>query len=1004
MIVRRYQFIGGSVCLALAAMATAWGGEAALLEPGKPVERSIVDESHSYEIRAAADQFVGVAIDQRGIDVVERLFTPDGRLVAEFDDECRPQASETADFVAVQGGSYRLEVRPKVKGAEGRYTIRITGVRAATEHDRLLHEARMLESQSASLHRAGEFDQALPLIQRALAITEKESGLQDGYSGRLLNSLCNLWLSNADYSAAEECGRQALMVNERAFGPEHPESLRSTRLLGEVLSVKGENAKAEPFLQRALEGMERTLGPDHPEVGRCLGVLATHHLGTEDYSRAEMEFRRAISIVKKVPDEHDSRLPLLLNNLAVLYNNRKEYDRAEPLLIEAVQIVEKAFGPDSPMLAMQLQNLALIAQEKKKDYPGALDLYSRAIRLLEQGAGPENPRVAGILNNMANIYNANGDYTRAADLLQRVYAIARKQLGPYGQLTMVSLGNLARAYTAGGNLEAAMEYQTRVDEAVERNLTLNLAIGSERQKLAYFDSLAQRTSRTISLQVGLASREPAASALAALVVLQRKGRVLDAMSAGFAALRQRLGSADQKLFDEWNAAAGQFAKLALNGPGRTRQEEYQKRLASLEEERDRVEAEMSRRSAEFRAQSQPVTLAAVQAAIPPEAALIELAAYRPFNPKAAVAEAYGEPRYIAYVLRRDGEVAWREIGAAADIDRAVEAFREALRDPHRKDVDELARDLDRKVMAPIRTAIGGARQLLISPDGELNLIPFQALVDEQGRRLVERYSISYLSSGRDLLRLQVARRFRSGPLVMADPFFGEPPVTTAIPAGGARRSVTAAKDLAEIYFAPLPGSALEARAIQSRFPEATVLSGRQATESALKRMDAPRILHIATHGFFLRSGARQAGEASENPLLRSGLALAGANLRLGGADDGIFTALEASGLNLWGTQLVTLSACDTGIGEVKTGEGVYGLRRAFFLAGAESLVMSLWPVSDYMTRQMMTAYYTGLKAGLGRGEALRQAQLAMLKRPERRHPFYWAGFIQAGEWKNLDGK
>jgi CHAT domain-containing protein len=144
--------------------------------------------------------------------------------------------------------------------------------------------------------------------------------------------------------------------------------------------------------------------------------------------------------------------------------------------------------------------------------------------------------------------------------------------------------------------------------------------------------------------------------------------------------------------------------------------------------------------------------------------------------------------------------------------------------------------------------------------------------------------------------------------------------------------------------------------------------------------------------------------AIQKPLLRSGLALSGANGDKRAADGGILTALEASTLNLWGTKLVTLSACDTGVGEVRSGEGVYGLRRAFFLAGAETLVMSLWPVSDLVAREVMTGYYSGLKQGLGRGDALRQSQLAMLSRANRQHPFYWASFIQAGEWANLDGR
>jgi len=142
--------------------------------------------------------------------------------------------------------------------------------------------------------------------------------------------------------------------------------------------------------------------------------------------------------------------------------------------------------------------------------------------------------------------------------------------------------------------------------------------------------------------------------------------------------------------------------------------------------------------------------------------------------------------------------------------------------------------------------------------------------------------------------------------------------------------------------------------------------------------------------------------AIQNPLLRSGLALSGANLPATESDDGIMTAMEASNLNLWGTKLVTLSACDTGIGEVRNGEGVYGLRRAFVLAGAETVVMSLWPVSDIVMRELMTSYYTDLRGGLGRGEALRRTQLAMRKRRGREHPFYWASFTLAGDWRTLD--
>jgi CHAT domain-containing protein len=725
------------------------------------------------------------------------------------------------------------------------------------------------------------------------------------------------------------------------------------------------------------------------------------HKDRADLAKAEDELQRAAAIDERMLEADDYRTLRALNNLGVLYNSRGEFARAEPILQHVVDAVQKALGPDSTELAMPLWNLALILQEYHKDFPRALDLYTRALALLERSKGPEHPDVGSVLNNTANIYKSLGDYRRAIEMHTRVHEMWEKALGPYHGRTVLSLGNLARTYASMGDAENTIKFQIMADNALEKNLELNLAIGSERQKLAYFDSVAERTDRTISYQVKLAPDSQAAARLAALAALQRKGRVLDAMSLNLVSLRERMNAEDRALLDAWNSATSQFAGLALRGPGLLSRADYQKQLAGLAEKRERAEAELSRRSAQFQGQSQLVTLAAVQTAVPKDAALIEFATWRPFAPQQYNQDAYGERRYIAYVVRASGDVRWKELGPAKEIDRELNDFRNALADPERQDVRPAARALDQRLMQPLRSLIGEATRLLISPEGSLNLLPFQALVDEGGQYLVERYSISYLSSGRDLLRLQERRASHSAPMVIADPSFGETERPPVLQASSVRRSVTVGADLKDLYFAPLAGAAQEARAIHELFPDARVLAGTEATESALKHVDAPSILHVATHGFFLPSTP---GQASSNPLLRSGLALAGANRRSGSADDGIFTALEASGLNLWGTRLVTLSACDSGIGEIRSSEGVYGLRRAFVLAGAESLVMSLWAVSDSVTREMMTAFYTGLRHGLGRGEALRQAQLAMLKRKGREHPFYWASFIQSGEWGNLQGR
>jgi CHAT domain-containing protein len=322
-------------------------------------------------------------------------------------------------------------------------------------------------------------------------------------------------------------------------------------------------------------------------------------------------------------------------------------------------------------------------------------------------------------------------------------------------------------------------------------------------------------------------------------------------------------------------------------------------------------------------------------------------------------------------------------------------------------------------MRPVRAALGDARLVLVSPDGSLNLIPFGALVDEAGRYLVENYTINYLTSGRDLLRFRTQVPSRQQPFVFAGPNYdltGQPAAPPRPATGRRQRS----GDPTLLHWTSLQGTEEEARSLGSVLPGAKVLTGREATERALKSVAGPRILHVATHGFFLPDQERSAqlnltnlGQSAVagpsaggiSPLLRSGLSLAGANRRDGGeGEDGVLTALEASGLDLLGTKLVVLSACDTGVGEVKNGEGVYGLRRALVLAGSECQMTSLWLVDDTATQELMTDFYARVLRGEGRAEALRQVQLKMLGSDERKHPFFWASFITVGDWRGMGDK
>jgi CHAT domain-containing protein/tetratricopeptide (TPR) repeat protein len=998
-----------------------------VLEPGKPIDRGMTGtEIHHYRLYLKNGQCAAIRVEQRGMNVAVQLLGNNDQPALDVDDEIGKQGTEKLDVVADKDGPYTVAVKPKLKSATGAYEIRLSEVRTASGEDRALYEVRQLRTKVHELLDADKLTDALPLAQRALTLAQQALGPDDAYVALVMADRAEILGAMRKGEESEKGYEQALQVLTAQLGAQHPQTIRVSSSLGNLQRDLQEYSKADRLLSQALESEERILGSEDPMVADSLKGLGGLHSSRGDYAKAERELLRALTILEAAGLTEDRQYAECLNILGYTYKWQNEFEKAEPYFERSLAIQEKRFGPDSPSLAKALSNLGIVAAQRK-DYSAAERYFLRSLALKEKYLGPDHQDYATGLMNLANVYSAEGDNKKALETHLRAFSIFEKTAGPSAQPFIMSLANIATIYSVLGDFENANRVQARLESAVESVIAFNLAIGSERQKLAFLDTVARRTDRTISLNLQLEPDNSQAAALATTVLLQRKGRALDATTDTLSVLRRHSDPQDQALLDQLKEATSQLARVALQGPQNQSPDEHRKTLQGLQEKKEKLESVISHHNEAFRAQYQAVTLAAVQSAIPTDSALVEFLTYSPYDPNAeTAAQMYGDLRYAVYVLHRNGAPKGVDLGAAKAIDDSIEKFRAALRDPGRTDAQQLARVVAANVLEPIQPLIAGDKRLLISPDGQLNLIPFEALPDVKGRYLVERFSITYLATGRDLLRMQAPHPGWGLPVILADPLFGEPRETLVAgarmlqppgPRGrAARRSVTTGADFSSLYFAPLEGTKAEARSIQAFFPQARVLTGGRASATALEQLKAPEILHIATHGFFLldrgQTEPRYAGlgatksETADllNPLLRSGLALSGANLTRDGKGDGILTALEASNLNLWGTKLVTLSACDTGVGEVKDREGVYGLRRAFFLAGAETLVMSLWPVNDYVTREMMTSYYRGLKNGLGRGEALRQAQLAMLKRKGREHPFYWASFIQSGEWANLDGQ
>jgi CHAT domain-containing protein len=546
-----------------------------------------------------------------------------------------------------------------------------------------------------------------------------------------------------------------------------------------------------------------------------------------------------------------------------------------------------------------------------------------------------------------------------------------------------------------GHLQPALTGLQQGLTIEEANLERNLIGGSESNKRDYLTTFNASTDAILTLHLQYLPQDPTATQLALKTVLQRKGRLLDLFTNSRQTLRSQLDSDGQPLLDQLIQVNTKISNLYHNRPETLSQEQYQQKIKELDEQSQQLEDQLSRRSAAFRANNASVDISRLQSLLPANGVLVEFSRYQVFDPKAARDKRYGEHHYAAYLLLPDGKITGIDLGADTTIDPLIDDFSEAMRNPSVRveQVKEAARALDAVLMAPIRSHLGNQKHLLISPDGPLNLIPFEALVDENNQYLVENHTLTYLTSGRDLLRLQAQSQAQQPPLLLSNPFFGDRSkrVSDNISPNNLRQNV----------LEPLDGTSAEAEAIASQLPQAQLWQGNQATETVVKQANRPRILHIATHGFFSATNTQDA-VPTENPLLGSGLFLAGfRNTPQEGADDGILTALEVSNLNLLGTQVVALSACDTGQGDLSVGEGVYGLRRSLVLAGSESQIISLWRVQDNSTKDLMVSYYEKLLQGKGRSEALREVQLAMLKDGQTAHPYYWAPFIQSGDWRPL---
>jgi CHAT domain-containing protein/tetratricopeptide (TPR) repeat protein len=891
-----------------------------------------------------------------------------------------------------------------------------------------------LNNYGLLLQERGELEAARLRHERALHLCEEVLSPDDPETARSLNNLGLLRQREGGLEEARQLWLRALAIREKRFGPAHPETAESLSNLGTLAHQAGNSAEAIVYLERVVAVLERNLGPDHPHTAGAHSNIAMvlQEVGDREGARRSLERALAGRTASLGP-----RHPLTaqsLNNLGLLLFASGDPRAAIPYFTEAHAIFKEVLGPAHPDTSKPLNNLGAVCQEIAD--PAARGYCEAALAVRRQALGLDHPETARSLNNLAVVLTALGDRQSALGRHQEALAVREKVLGPDHPETAQSRHNLGGLLFALGRVEEAMPYFRGAAAIEERLLGQIFAVASEAQRMAFLATLRNQWDALLSFawqSPGL----PDAVPWMLDIILRRKGITAEALAAQRdAVLAGRYPQAAPRL-RELDGLRARIARKALAGAGPEGWPRHREQLEQLAHERDKLEAELARQVPEMNVtpQLESIDHRRVADSLPSGSALVEYLRFDVFDFKAM--HSRGDPRwqparYLAFVLPagRPDQVRMIDLGEAEPIDRLVADFRAGLVRAAGRELSPAGptaasgtagASLRARVFDPLLPALADRTTLFLAPDGDVTRLPFGVLPTDDGRLLIDRYSFRYLTTGRDVLRFGVrSGRRPADPLVIANPDFDLGVCRGRLARPTDRGPAVSLRQLLRQYepFCPLPATRLEGEGVAAALG-VTCWQGPTVLDASLKqRCHSPRILHLATHGYFLdeertdpKVRSRGAGLVGDwgpsfgrplmNPLLRSGLALAGVNtwVHEGAlpeeAEDGLLTAEDVTGLDLLDTDLVVLSACETGLGEVRTGEGVFGLQRAFLVAGARALIMSLWAVPDEATRLLMEDLYARLRNKRPVADALREAQLQL--RTSYPDPYFWGAFVSLGD-------
>jgi CHAT domain-containing protein/Tfp pilus assembly protein PilF len=931
-------------------------------------------------------------------------------------------------------------------------TVRAASALPDSDRQRLA-DADLAGQESQDAYAAGKYSLAEDKERRAFEARRDILGPEHVDVALSLNNLGFLRQLREDYAAADSLYRQGLEMRRKLLGEEHPEVAQGLNNLGHLLQLRGEYDAAESYLRESLALYRRLLGEDAYDVAQVLNNLGSLLADRGEFASAEPLLRESVALRRKLFGEVHPALTPAINSLALLLQRRGDLDTAEPLLREALAISRKLYGDGHPIVATGLNNLGALLSERG-DYEGAEQQYHDALAIYRRLLGEDNRNVAATLNNLAAAVAARGDQDQAEQLSRDALAILRRLLGDEHPDVALAEHNLAGLlYVQGEYDEAESLYREAIDLfrslLGEEHPYLARGLGHLAETLhargddvgaasALAEAARVFESARVRAGTGLKRMElegsPYAQLAAARLKLGRQAEAWPAMEADRArALFDLLVAADSRSLSGDEAAREDSLKVALGDAERrylafrkaTRSDltdEAAQRAAEARSELLRIEAtwsafEQQMAESHSTTEGRPYPLARVQRHLRPDAAILGWLEVRWKK---------GDRELWSYVIRAQGEVRWARLA----VDPAVlepASFRSELADP-RSSLATLARDgrsMSTARLDPIGKALRGVNHLLVIPSPAMAAVPLEALGDGSGRSLAERFTISYIPSATIYAWLMEkgSPPGRGGAALLV----GDPPFTDSRPAAmhdaEPAKPLLAEADEAEATERPdrgrreapqdldslprLRGARAEVESLAVLDPTATLLVGPDATEQEIVRIALSgeiatyRTLHFATHARVDDAHPENSCLVLSRVDLPDPLRAAMDGTRV---YDGTLSAKEI--LQEWrlDADLVTLSACDTGLESEGKGAGTVGLALAFLQAGARSLLVSLWKVDDRATSLLMQRFYENWwKKGMSKAKSLQEAKRWLREtvdgsgRHPYEHPYYWSAFILIGD-------